>query len=211
MAFQLRLSLLILISLHFNGFLSSQTIIVRVPALLRSSISHQNLKLLKPTADMASSLPCTCICDSPDSPLSTTANVISIVTLIYVVLASVLYQVRVLRNGIRLMYKIGDDMSSVREQIDSLIAWNEQRQDGGNKSLQTVLLGVDRQLRDAENILSQFDGTMYMRRSTQTWQSFKFLRTRAELERRLSTIKGDKVLCRWLASVLSATRACCKY
>jgi hypothetical protein len=143
---------------------------------------------------MASPLPCTCVCDSTDSPLSTTANVTSIVTLVYIVLASILYQLRAIVGGIRLLSAIGEDAGSLRELVDSLTAltaWNEQRQDRSNKSLQTLLIRANNQLREAEDILSHSRGTIYMRSTRKAWMSFKFLRTRVNLEKKLSAVKGD--------------------
>lgn len=144
---------------------------------------------------MADPQPSCCICDPSDSALSTTANIISLITFVYVLLIGLLYQVALHQGSKGSIEGLREDVRDLRRRLNDLRAMYEfQQTDSANVQLNGlvgILEIVSQELGSVErNINRTFPATAEANGEKWyvVWTQMNNARKRAVLQRKVRTV-----------------------
>lgn len=175
--------------------------IAQAPILHDSFISEQNFGRLISSYNfsvnsvMAYSQP-VCVCETTDSALSITANVISIVTLAYVLLLGVLYQVALKQRSKDSTGGLREDVKHLRQKLTDIKSMISPNHDKPNPIFAQLLEKASVDLISVERELSRtFSTAANSDKWYVVWGQLKHMRKRAALRRDVSAVNTRLDLC----------------
>lgn len=110
--------------------------------------------LFRQDAKMSTPTTCACTCDNSESALSTTANIISIVTLAYVLLIGVGYRIAAYRTASIRSTGLYADAAALRTKLDTITAMNSEKPTPDDDDLRSILERANSRLQAVEQYLS---------------------------------------------------------
>jgi hypothetical protein len=130
---------------------------------------------------------CACTCTTTDSALSIAANVISLVTLAYVVLVGIGYRVAIRQRSRTRSSNLYNDICTLQKKVESIQDSVRSKKVQGENDLDMILYMANHQLK---SLINQFnvgyesDDKWYL-----IWKELQLARKREEWEKMLGTVK----------------------
>ena len=136
---------------------------------------------------MASTTPCTCTCETTDSALSITANIISVITLAYVLLVSIGYRVAVHQRRNRQTVDLSKDIEELQLKLQRLTKDEDflRFAAGFSTGRSSIEQRLERLLREVQKIEDTSQGWHLI------WQELRYSHRRERCMEELSRLEYD--------------------